>query len=273
MKRPQANGGVNRFMVPPLFFLLTGTGDYLYNSVMNPAQTVVNYLDNCLVNNSLAHAYLLVGPSPAGQMVLLQDFWTRLLQSTSKDLAIHPDFRIISADGANVTVEQIRELRNWLHLSPLAGIAKVAVIQGAGAMNIESQNAFLKILEEPNRNTYLFLLAGHEEQFLPTIRSRAVVMRLDSSVMARSGADQAFIWDNILAAAGPSERLRRWLSAAVPKEELRLWLTASLPVLRQKFLEKPTPRSARALREILRTLAGPSGQNWQLITENLIISL
>ncbi len=263
--------GCDQSMVPPLF-LLTGAGDYLYNSVMNQAQTIVQYLNNCLINNHLAHAYLMVGADTEGQAVLLRDFWAGLLQSAAKDLAVHPDFKTVAAEGANVTIEQVRELRHWLHLSSLSGLAKVAVILGAGAMNTEAQNAFLKILEEPEKNTYLFLLAGHEEQLLPTIRSRAVVVRFEGEGAAGPGA-AALPWNDILAAVGPSERLRAWLSSGAPKEELRLCLAASLPVLRQKFLEAPNQRAAQALRSVLRALAGPSGQNWQLIIENTIISL
>ena len=46
-------------------------------------------------------------------------------------------------------------------------------------MNVQAQNAALKILEEPPENTYFFLLCENASALLPTVRSRAPVLRME----------------------------------------------------------------------------------------------
>jgi DNA polymerase-3 subunit delta' len=46
------------------------------------------------------------------------------------------------------------------------------IVLAAGKFNIYSQNALLKILEEPPANTVFILIAKHKSSLLPTIKSR-----------------------------------------------------------------------------------------------------
>ena len=43
---------------------------------------------------------------------------------------------------------------------------------GVEKMNSQAANSFLKILEEPPKNTYFFLIAENTELVLPTLLSR-----------------------------------------------------------------------------------------------------
>lgn len=51
--------------------------------------------------------------------------------------------------------------------------ARCIVIDYAETMNVQAQNAFLKLLEEPSAHTHFVLLSHNPDVFLPTIRSRA----------------------------------------------------------------------------------------------------
>ena len=103
----------------------------------------------------------------------------------------HADFRLLQPDALSgeetesskkpskqITVEQIRDLADFLGLSAHQGGRRVVVIYPAEAMNHNAANAVLKNLEEPPRDT-LFILVSHKpQQLLPTILSRCVVFNL-----------------------------------------------------------------------------------------------
>jgi DNA polymerase-3 subunit delta' len=72
----------------------------------------------------------------------------------------------------DIKVEQIRALGERLSFRPLEAKYKVAMLVNAHGMNPQAQNALLKTLEEPPRDTVLLLITSALDKLLPTIRSR-----------------------------------------------------------------------------------------------------
>ncbi len=72
----------------------------------------------------------------------------------------------------DIRVEQVRSLGARLSFRPLEAKHKVALLVNAHAMNPPAQNALLKTLEEPPRDTILILMTSAIDKLLPTIRSR-----------------------------------------------------------------------------------------------------
>lgn len=71
-----------------------------------------------------------------------------------------------------ISIEQIRQLTDFVYLTGHQSGYKIILIYPAEAMNAASANALLKKLEEPPENV-LFLLITHQAQhLLPTVRSR-----------------------------------------------------------------------------------------------------
>ncbi|MBR2373514.1 MAG: hypothetical protein IKA87_04715 [Lentisphaeria bacterium] len=66
----------------------------------------------------------------------------------------------------------VRSFMNDLYLTATAGGHKVGIIHEADRMNREAQNALLKTLEEPPRDTTLILCTANPGALLPTTRSR-----------------------------------------------------------------------------------------------------
>jgi DNA polymerase-3 subunit delta' len=92
-----------------------------------------------------------------------------------------------------IYVATVRALVQQASLSPAMATKKVFVIGDAEQMapregNEESANAFLKLLEEPSAKTTLIMTSSEPGALLPTIRSRAVSVRVaplpESSVRA-----------------------------------------------------------------------------------------
>ncbi len=93
-----------------------------------------------------------------------------LLYSTEK----HPDFYLIKPEkkDGNIKVDQIRQAINELNQTPLLSGYRVVLIQLAENMNHASQNALLKTLEEPGKNTLIVLLSERPALLSATILSR-----------------------------------------------------------------------------------------------------
>lgn len=78
-----------------------------------------------------------------------------------------------------ITVGQVRELvLGGLGLKAVEGRGRAVIIRGAEDLNEESQNALLKLLEEPPRQSLLVLVTAREESLLDTVRSRCHELRL-----------------------------------------------------------------------------------------------
>ena len=82
-------------------------------------------------------------------------------------------------NGKTYTIEDVREqLLETVDLKPFQYEKKIYIIEKADTLNIQSQNALLKTLEEPPAHAVFLLLAERAEAFLPTILSRVVVMKI-----------------------------------------------------------------------------------------------
>ncbi len=92
----------------------------------------------------------------------------------------HPDFLTFAPDGPlrQITIPQMRLLKERASLKPLKGSWRVFLIDGIDRANAQAANSLLKTLEEPPPHLILILTARNPYDLLPTIRSRAVPFRL-----------------------------------------------------------------------------------------------
>ena len=101
----------------------------------------------------------------------------------------HPDFRLLQpesmardedGEGAaeskkksdQIKIEPVRDLQRFLAVGAHRAGLRVIVLHPADAMNISTQNAVLKSLEEPPPYTLFLLVTSSPHRLLPTIRSR-----------------------------------------------------------------------------------------------------
>ncbi len=107
-----------------------------------------------------AQALLLSGPSGIGK-TYLADHIAKLLNLPIE--VIEPE-----ETKQAVGIEQIRRL----HTKTRSALKKAYAVNDADTMSSEAQNAFLKLLEEPTKDTLFILTASQPEHLLATIRSR-----------------------------------------------------------------------------------------------------
>ena len=91
----------------------------------------------------------------------------------------HPDVLILPPDPPQLLIKlgQVRTLIERAHYLPAEAPRRVFILT-SGAMMKEAANSLLKILEEPPETVHILLLAENPGELLPTIRSRAALVRL-----------------------------------------------------------------------------------------------
>lgn len=232
-------------------------------------QNILTYLNKCAQNQTLAHAYAFIGANNIGRIRTLESFLNEFLSS---DPLKHPDISRISPEKNVITIDIIRSTRQWLSMTPISSDKKVLIISQAHAMNAQAQNAFLKILEEPAENTYIFLIINHKDQILPTIYSRTMPIYFSRARAIPEDSDSELI-EKIISTNNAPERMRIFTQQKIEKDKIYDWLLNCVPKLRKRAIADKSKNTAKALQDLLDRLAHPKSQNWQLIAENLIISI
>jgi hypothetical protein len=91
----------------------------------------------------------------------------------------HPDLLWVDRGqaGTRVRIGQVRAIQSALRLGAHEGGRRVVVIADAEWLNVEAQNALLRLLEEPPNQTSLILVTASAAALLATIRSRCQRVR------------------------------------------------------------------------------------------------
>lgn len=90
----------------------------------------------------------------------------------------HPDIFVIGREKT-ASVGEVRELIRRAGLKPNDGEKQIFIVCNAGRLRADSQNALLKLFEEPPETVALFLLTENRSSLLPTVLSRGQRIHLD----------------------------------------------------------------------------------------------
>lgn len=160
---------------------------------------LLRQLSSSLSAGRIGHAYLLVGPPHVGKSTLAYDLASAVnchnLDRESGPCGtciacdrihrdVFADISLVAVGGdpqvpTRISIRQVREMENFLSITPVEGGWKVVIVDGAETLAAgqgESANALLKTLEEPPERVLLLLLTTAEDAILPTIRSRCRVL-------------------------------------------------------------------------------------------------
>ena len=153
-----------------------------------------------------AHAFpstcLIEGPAGSGKLTFAKLLAAALLcgsnevrpcgtcghcMKISRD--IHPDVMLVDMDGEDIKIDVARKLRSDVFIRPNEAEGKVFLIRHMQDMNIPSQNALLKILEEPPAGVYFILMTENRYALLDTVLSRC--LKLATSPLSTEEMDFA----------------------------------------------------------------------------------
>ena len=162
-------------------------------------QEIFNHLSKLYLNNKLPNKILLSGEKGIGKATLgyhlinfvlsedeehsydvennkinLENKSFKLIQNKS-----NPNFNLIDVaeDKKNIDINQIRELIVNLNKSSFNNKKRFVLIDNIELLNLNSINALLKILEEPNENIN-FILINNNKRVLPTLKSRCLNFKI-----------------------------------------------------------------------------------------------
>ena len=210
----------------------------------------VEMLQQHIAHESIRHAYLLTGPAGVGRRTLALRLAQALLcpQPISPgvpcgkcrtckqiDAMQYPDLSILQAEkeGGVLKVEQVRQLRQQLVLTPFQGKYRVALLLRFQEANPSAYNALLKTLEEAPAHAILLLTADTAEGLPATIVSRCEVLRLRPLPVSQV--------ENALVERGATveqAHLLAHLSGGRPGAAFNLMEDASLLEFRQERLDE-----------------------------------
>ena len=93
-----------------------------------------------------------------------------------------PNFYLIDIkkEKKNIEVDQIRELISFCNKSSFNNKPRFVLIDNHELMNLNSNNALLKTLEEPNDNIF-FIIINNSSKILQTIKSRCLYFKITLS--------------------------------------------------------------------------------------------
>lgn len=148
-------------------------------------------LEKSIKQNKLSHSYLFIGTQGIGKKMIATEFAKMILCLDDNKYCNHcksciefdtnnnPDFVLISPDGNNIKIEQIRDIQKRIQEKPIISEKKVYIIDNADLMTTEAQNCLLKTLEEPPEFAVIVLIGSNSNTFLPTIKSRCTIMNFN----------------------------------------------------------------------------------------------
>ena len=200
-------------------------------------QKVTSSILHSVKNHTLSPSILLVGPSSVGKKQVA--LWTAqtLLCSSSHERPCgqcvscqkvkqknHDCLLWIEPEGLNIKMHVVDSIRSFIKLQSFSS-CRVILVDQSHRMNIQTQNALLKILEEPPQNVYFLFVCDQENQMLATVKSRMrrfCFYPLTLENMKQIFPDQP---DGILRASrGQVERVFQWQeNQEISKEIFYFW--------------------------------------------------
>ncbi len=154
---------------------------------------------NNYISNNLHSSVLIYGPKGIGKRTFINKFINDLLIKIFDENSYlhhlnlfknntHPNIKILEKVTdqktkklkSHITIDQIRQTKKFLNeSSSVKKIKKILIIDSADDLNINAANSFLKILEEPKKNTLIFLISHQISSLIPTIRSRCLKIKFN----------------------------------------------------------------------------------------------
>ena len=149
-----------------------------------------SYLENFVSlykYDKLPSKILISGKKGIGKSLLINNFLLKIFNSNNdQDLIAnmtHPNILNIKKnnDKKNIEIDQIREVVKFTNQSSFNNKARFIIIDDAEFLNINSSNALLKNLEEPNENVFFILIFNSDMSLLDTIKSRCIEFKINIS--------------------------------------------------------------------------------------------
>ncbi len=214
---------------------------------------VLDFFDKVIAAGNLSHAYCLVGPDKAGKRTVAEHLSAKIFGVEPEKLKLQPDLMFVRQEmdektaktKKNIDVDQIRDLCLFLSRRSFLDGYKIAIIDEAEKMNVNSSNVLLKTLEEPKGKTILFLIAKDEMTLPRTIKSRCqtiyfhpVAKNLIKDFIVSRGVEEKQADEMARLSAGLPGRVCDWLENARGYEDYKKEILKFVSLFNKPFHDK-----------------------------------
>ncbi len=150
------------------------------------------FLSNLYIKQNLPNVLMLTGEKGSGKSTLINHFLFSIFDEKNYDKdnltlsntsSIYSQFKnnifsniiyINGSDYQSVKVEDIRSIKNKISQTSILNKNRFIILDDIDLFNLNSLNALLKIIEEPNENNYFILINNKSRPLIDTVKSRTL---------------------------------------------------------------------------------------------------
>lgn len=155
-----------------------------------------NFLTSLYSSNKLPKVLMLTGPRGSGKSTLINHFLFYIFDKINYDKnsssllnssILYNQFikdifqNIIYLEGSDfksIKIEDIRNLKLKIQQSSIMNKDRFIILNDVELFNINSLNALLKIIEEPNKTDHFILINNKSKPLIDTIKSRSLEYKI-----------------------------------------------------------------------------------------------
>ena len=246
-------------------------------------------ISRSLSRGRIAHFYVISGPAGSGKHTLARLLAAAILCKNEEKPCLncsvcrkvmtdaHPDFITVDdPEKKTVPVDLIREARADIYVRPNEADRKIYMFPRGHNMDFPSQNALLKVLEEPPEYGVFLLLTENAEKLLPTVRSRCVEFAMQplSEPVLTQQLQKQFPDASAEDLAAVAQRSGGYLGQAIALMEEGNLTTPQT----EEFIRAYTNKDALALTLLLASMERwkrdqliPVLQQWETLLQNALV--
>lgn len=153
-------------------------------SIVGNNKNIEIFLNNINKSNE-SNTWMLEGPKGVGKATLVKLIASEILNIKfdydNNPNLFHPDLVILKKDDHKkfISVDDIRNLKKLFYKTSYSEGYRIALIDSISEFNKFGHNAILKIIEEPPKDSLIFIV-NHQINFIPsTIKSRCKIFRFN----------------------------------------------------------------------------------------------
>ena len=137
---------------------------------------ILQYFEKLSKSNKIGHAFLIGNIDLSDVKNQLDTIFSKYFFNTTHNLEGNPDVIVINSDNNQITKKQILEIQEKISTKAQVSNCKIYIINGAEFLNASAANSMLKLLEEPEKNIFAFLISNNIARVIETIKSRCQII-------------------------------------------------------------------------------------------------
>tara|TARA_Y200000002_G_scaffold251712_1_gene208521 strand:- start:273 stop:1208 length:936 start_codon:yes stop_codon:yes gene_type:complete len=183
-------------------------------------ESYFKFLSDLYIKQNLPKVLMLTGKKGSGKSTLINHFLFSIFDKKNYDKDnftllntsnIYSQFKnnifsnIIYVNGSDyqsVKVEDIRSVKSKILQTSIMNNNRFIILDDIDLFNLNSLNALLKIIEEPNKNNYFFLINNKSRPLIDTVKSRTlnlnIILNEDQRIKIINELKKHFVLDFVL---------------------------------------------------------------------------